>query len=182
MRSRTLAIVLACSAAGCDGTVQLGSNEGDSSARGDSSGNPADSSGDGGAIMAALTPGGNDDAGSCVRACSATPGPSTPLTTNAELLGSWLVCSGNLGTYPPKTVGIEFAASAAYYLVLGPSGEPMRGTGFEYQATWERCSSYVILTMGSHTAIYQPVLSECPRQVWMTFVTGDIACGGHSGD
>jgi hypothetical protein len=215
MRSRTAAICLALLAtAGCEGTLQLGTNDGGEADAGDADTSDANDSGrsgfqdagkesgsyspdanlpltneggsDAAAIMAALTPGGGDDAGTCVQACSATPGASIPLTHGTELVGTWRICSGSLGSSPPDTIGIELSSEVvssdgdrAYYLVAGPSGEPVRGTGFAYEATWtDVCGAYVSVTTGSQTTLYQPILSECPRQVWMTFVKGDVGCSG----
>jgi hypothetical protein len=192
MHARTIAICLTCLVTGCDANLQLGNNDGgpmgaqdsgsadvqDSSHPRDSSA-PSNDSGVGGTILAALTPSGDDDAGSCVESCSVAPGPTTAFTAGPQIHGTWRVCSGDTSNFPSETIGLEFDPGGhLYYLVAGPSGDPVRGSGFEYQATYEvDCGGFIPVT-GTKNFIFAPIVSACPRQVWMKFTSGDVVCGG----
>jgi hypothetical protein len=133
--------------------------------------------GGGGAILAALDVGKDDAGASCVQSCSAVPGMAVQFGTvgapDTELVGSWRICTGSLGVGPANAIGIEFDASAGslYYLVAGPSGDPVRGAGFAYQGTYEPTyydgEVYLLITTGADTVTYQPIYSPCPRQFWM---------------
>jgi hypothetical protein len=195
MRVGTLAVCLACLVTGCDGTLNLGTNDGGASANSEA-GDAQDSShsndsptsttdsgkSSGGTILAALTAGGEDDAGSCVESCSVAPGPTTAFTAGPQIHGSWRICSGETGEFPPGTIGLEFDPGGhLYYLVAGPSGDPVRGSGFQYQATYEtQCGGFIPVT-GTNNFIFEPIVSACPRQVFMKFTSGDVACGGSFG-
>jgi hypothetical protein len=212
MSSRAFALFLTFLALGCDGTLQLGMNDGgpegfkdsggsdskgpeppvvgdsggdgshDSSIPGDSS-TALDGGADGGTVLAALTAGGAEDAGSCVQSCSADPSAPMPFTFNAQLLGSWRICSGDVSRFPPKTIGLEFDPSGTlFYLVAGPSGDPVRGTGFEYQTLYQTdfgafngTSGIFVAVMGAEPVDYAFEFSACPRQALMTLA---ILCGG----
>jgi hypothetical protein len=132
------------------------------------------------------------DGGACQATCS-TPAGTVQVTSSlaqayAQLQGQWLFCSGQqyVGGPPADAIGVEFAAppadggcgglgdppcgeSAFYYLVQGSTG-PVRGSGFDYQLTYDISGGGDVYFVNVHPAPNAQFggsfrYSPCPKEI-----------------
>jgi hypothetical protein len=77
--------------------------------------------------------------------CGTPPGPAVPLSTTGQLYaamtGRWQICSGRdiwktVGA-PTDAVGVEYSADGRMYYLVAGAGGAVRGSGFDYQLTYD---------------------------------------------
>jgi hypothetical protein len=132
------------------------------------------------------------EAAACFASCSTPAGPVMDFASldqvYAAMAGQWLFCGGKSAytIAPADAIGVEYtsvtgdAADAAcynagttcggqmYFLVQGPSG-PVRGTGFDYELTYDVSPEGTSYQLNMHPAGGGGIgggfaYSPCPRE------------------